>query len=57
MVFISGDTHGSFKKIYDFARKMKLSMGDSIIILGDMGLCWRKDMQDFYYNTQYRYSI
>lgn len=52
MVFISGDTHGNFEKIYNFARKMKLSIDDSIIILGDMGLCWRKNMQDFYYNIQ-----
>lgn len=52
MVFISGDAHGNFDKIYNFARKMQLSTNDSIIILGDMGLCWRKDMQDFHYNTQ-----
>lgn len=52
MVFISGDAHGNFDKIYNFARKMQLSINDSIIILGDMGLCWRRDMQDFYYNTQ-----
>lgn len=52
MVFISGDAHGNFDKIYNFARKMQLSINNSIIILGDMGLCWRRDMQDFHYNTQ-----
>lgn len=31
---------------------MKLTAQDNIIVLGDMGLCWRKDKTDFNFNTR-----
>lgn len=45
-VFVTGDCHADFRKIYHFAEKMELKEGDAIIVLGDMGLFWRDDRQD-----------
>lgn len=45
-VYITGDCHGDFRKIYQFAETMKLTEGDAIIVLGDMGLLWRQDRRD-----------
>lgn len=47
--FITGDCHQNFDKIFFFAEKMKLTIEDNIIVLGDMGLCWRHDKKDFNY--------
>ena len=38
MVFITGDTHGKFEHISDFASRMNTSTEDVMIILGDSGL-------------------
>lgn len=46
-VFITGDCHQQFDKLFFFAKKMSLTENDSIIILGDFGLCWRHDKKDF----------
>lgn len=48
--FITGDKHGDLTEILNFIKKMKLSENDNIIVLGDMGLLWRKDKKDFNYN-------
>jgi len=45
-VFITGDKHGDFYSIINFIEKYELGYGDFIIILGDMGLYWRKDGKD-----------
>jgi len=37
---------GNFNEIIDFRNKMQLNKEDSIIILGDAGICWRKDKKD-----------
>ena len=44
--YVTGDCHGDFRKIYEFADKMKLKEEDAIIVLGDMGLLWRQDRRD-----------
>lgn len=48
--FITGDKHGDLTEILNFIKKMKLSENDNIIVLGDMGLLWRRDKKDFNYN-------
>jgi len=44
--YIIGDRHGNFEELILFSIKMNLTEKDNLIVLGDMGLCWRKDMQD-----------
>lgn len=45
-IYVTGDCHGDFRKIYAFADKMDLGQNDYIIVLGDMGLLWRHDRRD-----------
>jgi len=44
--FVTGDCHGNFHRIINFIQKYDLKAGDTIIVCGDMGLYWRKDMAD-----------
>lgn len=48
-VFITGDTHSDLTKVIDFIHKFDLTLGDSIIVLGDFGIFWRKDGKDSAY--------
>ena len=67
MIFLHGDFHGNFKDLIKFVNKMELTSNDTIIVLGDMGLCWRNDKIDLNYfveiwestlkNTPYLYFI
>lgn len=46
MIYLTGDTHGSFKRFSN--RKMKakglsLTEEDYLVVCGDFGLCWAKD--------------
>lgn len=45
-VFVTGDCHQDFTKIYTFADRMDLGPDDHVIVLGDMGLFWRNDRKD-----------
>ena len=45
-VYVRGDIHGKFDEILSFRDKMQLNKQDSIIILGDAGICWRNDKKD-----------
>lgn len=38
MIYITGDTHGNFNHIVEFANKMQTTLDDVMIILGDAGL-------------------
>ncbi len=38
MIYITGDTHGDFYRIFDFCMKFKTSVNDVMIILGDAGI-------------------
>lgn len=38
MIYLTGDTHGDFERIYNSARKLKSS--DILIVLGDFGFVW-----------------
>ena len=41
MFYITGDTHGDFRKLGK--RHAPATYGDYVIICGDMGLLWDKD--------------
>ena len=51
MIFITGDTHGGFKRLAKFAQKMNTTKDDVMIILGDAGLNY------FVTDTDSEYSI
>jgi 3-oxoacid CoA-transferase subunit A len=38
MIYITGDTHGNFKRIKEFCQKMNTNTDDTLIILGDAGI-------------------
>jgi 3-oxoacid CoA-transferase subunit A len=38
MIYITGDTHGDFRRVEEFCQKHKTSRGDIMIILGDAGI-------------------
>lgn len=46
MIYITGDTHGSYSKIVDFSSLNNLGPMDIIIILGDTGLNYYGDERD-----------
>lgn len=48
MVFLTGDTHGGFKRIALFCSRMKTTKDDIMIILGDAGI-------NFYYKPNKKY--
>ena len=38
MIYITGDTHGSFERVESFCERMKTKREDILIILGDAGI-------------------
>lgn len=46
MVYITGDTHGSYSHIEKFARRNALTKADTVICLGDTGLNYYGDERD-----------
>lgn len=46
MIFITGDTHGSYSRLVDFAVQHHLNRDDVIIIMGDTGLNYYGDERD-----------
>lgn len=47
MIFVTGDTHGDFNRIFEFCRTTpKLSREDVIIVLGDAGINYFGDERD-----------
>lgn len=47
MIFVTGDMHGNFKPLYDFADEetVKLTKKDFVIILGDFGV-WNETIEN-----------
>lgn len=47
-IYITGDQHANFNKIFNFVDflDIKLNSDDYVIILGDMGIFWRDDKED-----------
>lgn len=52
MVYITGDTHGNFKRIKRFCELAKTNKNDTLIILGDSGLNYFTDLR----NRRYKYE-
>ena len=46
MIYITGDTHGRFKKIKLFCRENNTTKDDIMIILGDAGINYFLDERD-----------
>ncbi len=48
MIYLTGDTHGNFNRIYDFCEKMETSKDDVIIILGDVAFNYSLNELDLF---------
>lgn len=46
MIYYTGDIHGDESKILYFARRMELTEDDIIVILGDVGANYSRDLHD-----------
>ena len=46
MIYVTGDTHGSYKRLRAFFRNMPVTKSDVLIILGDTGLNYFADERD-----------
>ena len=46
MIYITGDTHGDFRNVARFCKKMQTSKDDVLIILGDAGINYYGSEQD-----------
>ena len=49
MIYVTGDTHGDFKRFSKKNYGTILNENDIVIILGDMGLLWSKDKEFNYW--------
>ncbi len=54
MIYITGDTHGDFKRFSKKALSKRLALTEEyyIIVCGDLGLCWERD-KTFEYNCDF----
>ena len=46
MIYITGDTHGSFNRVADFCRENHTTKDDILIILGDAGINFQRGFVD-----------
>jgi len=46
MIYITGDTHGDFRRIFDFCMRFETSADDIMIILGDAGINFSGGFKD-----------
>ena len=46
MIYITGDTHGSFNRVADFCRENQTTKDDILIILGDAGINFQRGFVD-----------
>lgn len=47
MIYLTGDTHGSFKRIASFCERFKTKKEDVMIILGDAGINFSGGIRDY----------
>jgi 3-oxoacid CoA-transferase subunit A len=47
-VYVTGDTHGNFKRIGKFCNEQQTTVDDILVILGDVGLNYNLNRQDDY---------
>lgn len=54
MIYITGDTHGDFKRFSkkSLRKTLTLTEEDYVIVCGDLGLCWERD-KTFEYNCEF----
>lgn len=46
MIYITGDTHGDFQRIFDFCMRFETSVDDVMVILGDAGINFSGGFKD-----------
>ena len=46
MIYITGDTHGNFKRIQNFCKRLETNKNDIMIILGDAGINFSGPLYD-----------
>ena len=46
MIYITGDTHGRFDRVFDFCHRHETTQDDILIILGDAGINYWGDIRD-----------
>jgi 3-oxoacid CoA-transferase subunit A len=51
MIYVTGDTHGSFERVEKFCKRMKTSREDILIILGDAGINFNGRLLDCFKKT------
>lgn len=61
-VYLTGDKHQQFQSIFTIADRLKLDENDAVIVLGDMGLFWRRDKEDAnsfigYFENNYKFNL
>ena len=56
MIYITGDTHGQFERISRFCERMRPSITDVMIILGDAGFNYYGGGRD-QYNKEYMDTV
>lgn len=47
MIYITGDTHGSFDRVFQFCKQHKTTWDDILVILGDAGINYWYDIRDY----------
>ena len=52
MIYITGDTHGDFDRIFDFCEEYCTTKDDILIILGDAGINYYLDERDEYLKAE-----
>ena len=52
MIFLTGDTHGNFKRVAAFCDKIGTTKDDVLIVLGDAGINYAVDMRELDYKHQ-----
>lgn len=46
MIYITGDTHGDFSRVFTFCERNKITKQDILIVLVDAGINYSGDTQD-----------
>jgi len=46
MVYLTGDTHGQFDRIFSFCKRLNASLKDTMVILGDVGFNYHLNFLD-----------
>jgi len=47
MIYITGDKHGDYRKVFEFCYRYKTTRNDILIVLGDAGINYFLDKEDY----------